>query len=86
MQEQHMGNLPVNTLNTHRWWSVKPSSCVINFKFLHTYCNKFPNGAYKGAGVYVLKSSYPLCYEFLHMFHVSMFGIINSLFGSREIC
>ncbi len=34
------------------------------FEFLHNYCCKFLNGAYKGGGVYVLKSSSPSCCGF----------------------
>jgi hypothetical protein len=54
------------------------------FEFLHNCCHKFPSGAYKGGGGYVLKSSYPLCCGFLHLFHVSVFGIVNSLLRGRE--
>jgi hypothetical protein len=56
------------------------------FEFLYNCCHKFSNGAYKGGGVYVLKSSSPLCCGFLHMFLMSMFRIINFLLGGREIC
>jgi hypothetical protein len=56
------------------------------FEFLHTYCCKSPSGAYRGGGVSMLKSSCPLCCGFLHMFPMSMFGIINSLSRGREIC
>ncbi len=56
------------------------------FEFLHTCCHKSPSGVYKGGGVYVLKSSFPLCCEFLHLFTMSMFGIIKFLSECWEIC
>jgi hypothetical protein len=55
------------------------------FELLHNYYRKFPNGAYKGGGVYVLNNSSPLCYGFLHLFLVFVFGIANSLSRGREI-
>jgi len=55
------------------------------FEFLHNFCHKSPSKAYKGGVVYVLKKFSRLCCGFLHLFHVSMFGIINSLSRGREI-
>jgi hypothetical protein len=46
------------------------------FEFLHT-CYKFLSGAYRGGGVFMLKSSSPSCCGFLHLFLMSMFGIVN---------
>jgi hypothetical protein len=57
----------------------------LTFEFIHNYSSKSPNKTYKGGNVYVLKSSYPLCCGFLHMFHVSVFGIVNFLSRGREI-
>jgi hypothetical protein len=56
-----------------------------NFEYLHT-CHKFSSGIYKGGGVYVLKSSFPLCYEFWELFLMFVFGIVNFLSGDWEIC
>ncbi len=55
------------------------------FEFLHNCCRKFLSEAYKGGGAYVLKNSYPLCCGFLHLFPMSMFGIINSLLGVGKL-
>jgi len=57
----------------------------LTFEFLHTCCRKSPSKAYRGGGVFVLKNSSPLCCGFLHLYHVSMFGIISSLSGGRKI-
>jgi hypothetical protein len=80
-----MSHLPINTYDTHKWWSVVPSKLVTTFEFLHNYCHKSSSKAYKGGSVFVLKSSSPLCCEFLHLFHVFVFGIIGSLSWGREI-
>jgi hypothetical protein len=55
------------------------------FEFLHIHCCKSRNKACKGGGMYVLKSSSPLCCGFLHLFPMSKFGIISFLLGGREI-
>jgi hypothetical protein len=56
------------------------------FEFLHKCCHKFPSEAYKGGGVFVLKSSSLLCSGFLHLFPMFVFGIVNSVSKSKEIC
>jgi hypothetical protein len=55
------------------------------FEFLHIHYRKSQNEACKGGGMYVLKSSSPLCCGFLHLFPMSEFGIISYLLRGREI-
>jgi hypothetical protein len=55
------------------------------FEFLHTYCYKSMSKAYRGESVYMLRSSSPLCGQFLHLFPMFVFGIINFLLGGSEI-
>jgi hypothetical protein len=59
---------------------------VSTFEFLHNYCFKSSSKAYRGGGMYVLKGSSPLCCGLLHLFLVSMFGIVSFLSGVKEIC
>jgi hypothetical protein len=56
------------------------------FEFLHINCHKSLNGTYRGGSLSMLKSSSPLCCGFLHLFPMSVFGIINYLSRGREIC
>jgi hypothetical protein len=54
------------------------------FEFLHTYCCKSLNEAYMCESMYMLKSSSPLCCQFLHLFPMFVFGIVKFLLGGRE--
>jgi hypothetical protein len=55
------------------------------FEFLHTCYRKSLSGAYRGGKMFVLKSCSPLYCQFLHLFLVYVFRIINSLLRCREI-
>jgi hypothetical protein len=63
------------------WHQVGSST----FEFLHNYCRRSLSKAYMGGGVSMLKSFFPLSCGLLPLFPMSMFGIVNSLLGGREI-